>query len=198
MDALLACVPHYIRCIKPNDQKKANVLDEQRVRHQVRYLGLLENVRVRRAGFCYRQPYERFIWRYKMISKETWPGTKLNAKEATQTVLNSHKIKSEEYRFGKTKIFLRNPTTLFYLEEQREKFLPRVAILMQSAWRGYVARRQLRRIKAAIMVQKIWKGFKVRREYRTNKEGLLKQKTATKVVYWYRKYKVRTRSYWTF
>lgn len=53
----------YPRCIKPNDNKKADLFDEQRVRHQVRYLGLLENVRVRRAGFCFRQPYEKFIHR---------------------------------------------------------------------------------------------------------------------------------------
>ena len=30
---------------------------------QVRYLGLLENVRVRRAGFASRQRYERFVER---------------------------------------------------------------------------------------------------------------------------------------
>jgi hypothetical protein len=33
---LLKCAPHYIRCIKPNDVKKAQVMDEQRTRHQVR------------------------------------------------------------------------------------------------------------------------------------------------------------------
>ena len=31
--------------------------------HQVCYLGLMENVRVRRAGFANRQPYERFAQR---------------------------------------------------------------------------------------------------------------------------------------
>ena len=32
--------------------------------HQVRYLALLENVRVRRAGYAYRQFYEKFYYRY--------------------------------------------------------------------------------------------------------------------------------------
>ena len=49
------CEPHYIRCIKPNDHKKSGSFDADRVRHQVRYLGLLENAQVRRAGFAYRQ-----------------------------------------------------------------------------------------------------------------------------------------------
>ena len=49
--------PFYIRCIKPNELKSPNQFNEQRVIHQVSYLGLLENVRVRRAGFAFRQEY---------------------------------------------------------------------------------------------------------------------------------------------
>ena len=87
-------------------------MDEERVRHQVRYLGLLENVRVRRAGFAYRQTYERFMWRYKMVSKTTWPRWRGDAKSGTQEILNAHNIPAEQYRMGKTKVFIRNPTTV--------------------------------------------------------------------------------------
>jgi myosin I len=55
--------PYYVRCIKPNDQKSPVLFDEERVQHQVNYLGLIENVRVRRAGFAYRQSYDRFLRR---------------------------------------------------------------------------------------------------------------------------------------
>lgn len=55
--------PFYVRCIKPNEDKVASRLDEDHCRHQVAYLGLLENVRVRRAGFASRQPYPRFLLR---------------------------------------------------------------------------------------------------------------------------------------
>ncbi len=40
--------------------------------HQVQYLGLLENVKVRRAGFAYRAEFARFIQRYKKTSAQTW------------------------------------------------------------------------------------------------------------------------------
>lgn len=56
--------PYYVRCIKPNDNKSPIVFDDERIRHQVNYLGLIENVRVRRAGFAYRQRYDRFLRRY--------------------------------------------------------------------------------------------------------------------------------------
>ncbi len=63
VDNLKTKDPYYVRCIKPNDMKSARVFDDKRCHHQVSYLGLMENVRVRRAGFANRQPYERFAQR---------------------------------------------------------------------------------------------------------------------------------------
>lgn len=37
--------------------------DDVLVRHQVKYLGLMEHLRVRRAGFAYRRKYEIFLQR---------------------------------------------------------------------------------------------------------------------------------------
>lgn len=163
MEKLLACEPHYIRCIKSNDQKRAGYLDEERVRHQVRYLGLLENVRVRRAGFAYRQTYDRFLWRYKMITKETWPRWNGDAKSGTQQIINSIGIRPDEYRMGKTKVFIRNPITLFSLEDRREQAMPRIVTMMQAAWRGYCARSKWAQRKAAIQIQLFYRKYRFRR-----------------------------------
>jgi myosin heavy subunit len=46
-----------IRCLKPNDVKQPDQFDHPRVMHQIKYLGLLDNVKVRRAGFAYRYPF---------------------------------------------------------------------------------------------------------------------------------------------
>jgi myosin heavy subunit len=35
------------------------------VQAQSLYLGLLENVKVRRAGYAFRMPYDRFVAKYK-------------------------------------------------------------------------------------------------------------------------------------
>ncbi|KAJ8981686.1 hypothetical protein NQ317_003407 [Molorchus minor] len=76
--------PSYIRCIKPNDTKSPGIFDEELVRHQIKYLGLMENLRVRRAGFAYRRDYERFLQRYKCLSSETWPNYHGSAKDGVQ------------------------------------------------------------------------------------------------------------------
>ena len=72
MANLSKCSPHYIRCMKPNENKAYHDWDAKRVQHQVQYLGLLENVRVRRAGFAYRAEFARFLKRYKKLCKKTW------------------------------------------------------------------------------------------------------------------------------
>lgn len=41
VETLMKCTPNYIRCIKPNDRKRAGDWDSQRVEHQVRYLNLV-------------------------------------------------------------------------------------------------------------------------------------------------------------
>lgn len=53
--------PYYVRCIKPNEEMSPIMFNDERCQHQAMYLGLLENVRVRRAGFAYRMPYTRFV-----------------------------------------------------------------------------------------------------------------------------------------
>ena len=60
----MECSPHYVRCIKSNDNKQALTIAKNRVEHQVKYLGLSENIKVRRAGFAYRAEYARYRYQY--------------------------------------------------------------------------------------------------------------------------------------
>lgn len=60
--------------------------DRDLVSHQVKYLGLMENLRVRRAGFAYRRNYEIFLERYKSLSAKTWPSFSGSAKEGVRWV----------------------------------------------------------------------------------------------------------------
>eukprot|EP01102_Stenamoeba_stenopodia_P011541 TRINITY_DN3559_c0_g1_i1.p1 TRINITY_DN3559_c0_g1~~TRINITY_DN3559_c0_g1_i1.p1 ORF type:complete len:962 (+),score=289.09 TRINITY_DN3559_c0_g1_i1:505-3390(+) len=152
VDTLLKCRPHYTRCIKPNGNKRPGLLDETLVRHQIRYLGLVENLRVRRAGYANRQTYDRFLRRYKMICKSTWPHWRGDDRSGTQAIVEEIGIPNEEYCMGKTKIFIKNPTTLFTLEEKREAALPKVVILMQKVFRGYMVRRRLAKKAAGMKI----------------------------------------------
>jgi myosin I len=104
---LLRKEPFYVRCIKPNDMKSSQLFDDVRVEHQVRYLGLLENVRVRRAGFVHRQRYDKFLLRYKMISQYSWPNFRAGSDKDGVKVLMQEKNFINDVKFGHTKIFIR-------------------------------------------------------------------------------------------
>uniref|UniRef100_A0A672UMR9 Unconventional myosin-Id n=1 Tax=Strigops habroptila TaxID=2489341 RepID=A0A672UMR9_STRHB len=162
VDNLASKEPYYVRCIKPNDKKSPQLFDEERCRHQVEYLGLLENVRVRRAGFAYRQTYEKFLHRYKMISEFTWPNHDLPSdKDAVKKLIECHGFQ-HDVAYGKTKIFIRTPRTLFTLEELHAKMLVRIVLFLQKVWRGTLARLRYKRTKAALTILKYYRRYKVK------------------------------------
>lgn len=111
VDKLMQCYPSYIRCIKPNETKRPKDIDEDRVKHQIKYLGLVENVRVRRAGFAYRREFAKFIKRYGIVSKQTmfWEGP-LN--QGIQIIMKTVNIDDEQYQMGKTKVFIKAPESV--------------------------------------------------------------------------------------
>lgn len=61
--------------------------DVELVRHQVQYLSLLENLRVRRAGFAYRREYETFLAKYKSLCPKTWPVYKGEPRQGVELLL---------------------------------------------------------------------------------------------------------------
>ena len=81
--------------------KISDQFNEKIVLHQVKYLGLMENLRVRRAGFAYRKTYEQFLQRYKSLCSETWPNYHGPAKEGVQTLVCHLGYNNDEYRMGK-------------------------------------------------------------------------------------------------
>jgi myosin-5 len=63
MDTLGTTNVHYIRCIKPNEQKKSWEFQPQQVLGQLRACGVLETIRISCAGYPTRWTYEEFAER---------------------------------------------------------------------------------------------------------------------------------------
>nr|DBA31710.1 TPA: hypothetical protein GDO54_007499 [Pyxicephalus adspersus] len=142
VNTLMKCTPHYIRCIKPNETKKSRDWEENRVKHQVEYLGLKENIRVRRAGYAYRRVFKKFLQRYAILTKETWPAWRGDEKKGVLHLLHSVNMEPDQFQLGKTKVFIKAPESLFLLEEMRERKYDGYARTIQKAWRKYVARKK--------------------------------------------------------
>ena len=63
VEKLMRSQPSYIRTIKPNQNKSPTEYDTKAILHQIKYLGLQENIRIRRAGFAYRNTFEKMVER---------------------------------------------------------------------------------------------------------------------------------------
>ena len=118
-----------------------------RAKHQVEYLGLKENIRIRRAGFAYRRPFHKFLQRYAIITKETWPRWTGEPARGIKHVMDSVSMEPSQWQMGKSKIFIKAPESLFLLEETRERKFDTYARVIQTAWRSYVRRREMAEIR---------------------------------------------------
>lgn len=91
--------------------------------HHPSFLRLMENVRVRRAGYAFRQVYPQFLFRYKMLAAETWPHWNGDPKTGVQKILQAQNIPKEEFAFGKSKIFIRNPRLVHFVSDKEISLL---------------------------------------------------------------------------
>lgn len=154
---LMKAQPSYIRTIKPNDNKAPKEYDSGNVLHQIKYLGLQENVRIRRAGFAYRQTFDKFVERFYLLSPKTsyageytWTG---DVESGARQILQDTSIPSEEFQMGISKVFVKTPETLFALEAMRDRYWHNMAIRIQRAWKNYLRYRA----ECATRIQRFWR-----------------------------------------
>jgi myosin-1 len=103
----------------------------------VEYLGLKENIRVRRAGFAFRREFPKFLRRYCILTPETYPRWSGTVTEGIKHLMQAVNMEPDQWQLGKTKVFVKSPESLFLLEELRERKYDGFARKIQKAWRRY-------------------------------------------------------------
>ncbi|XP_038157109.1 myosin-IIIb [Cyprinodon tularosa] len=184
--------PHFVRCIRPNDDRQALRFCKERVMVQLRYTGILETANIRRQGYSHRIQFEDFVNRYYYLA---FRAHQLPETSRENVIAILERAKLQGVVLGKTKVFLK-----YYHVEQLNLLLREViarvvvmqayakgwlgarryrkvkekrhrgAIIIQSAWRGYAARQKLTQIKkereeAAIRIQSVYRGRQVRQHH---------------------------------
>ncbi|XP_056282748.1 myosin-IIIb isoform X4 [Pseudoliparis swirei] len=181
--------PHFVRCIKPNDDRQPLRFCKERVMVQLRYTGILETVNIRRQGYSHRILFEEFVNRYYYLAFRAHQMPKTNTENVVAIL---ERAKLESWMLGKTKVFLKyhhvEQLNLLLREviarvvvmqaytkgwlgvrryRKQKKKRNRGAIIIQAAWRGHVARQNLKQIKkerleAAICIQSVYRGHRLR------------------------------------
>ncbi|EHB00818.1 Myosin IIIA [Heterocephalus glaber] len=156
--------PHFVRCIKPNNERQARKYDKEKVLLQLRSTGILETARIRRLGYSHRILFANFIKRYSVLcykSREEPPVSP----DSCAAILE--KAGLDNWALGKTKVFLK-----YYHVEQlnllRKEAIDKL-ILIQACVRAFLGSRrykniQQKRKESAIIIQSAARGHLVRKQ----------------------------------
>ncbi|XP_051998770.1 unconventional myosin-X [Xyrauchen texanus] len=163
MATLSASNPFFVRCIKPNMEKNANKFNADVVLNQLRYSGMLETVKIRRAGFPVRRTFNDFLIRYTMIlrDKNHIP----DERKKCADLLTMYDVTKKEWQLGKTKVFLKEALEQ-RLEKEREEVRTAAGMVIRAHILSYVARKHYNKVRAStITIQKNYRAHFWRQVY---------------------------------
>uniref|UniRef100_A0A8C1K6K0 non-specific serine/threonine protein kinase n=1 Tax=Cyprinus carpio TaxID=7962 RepID=A0A8C1K6K0_CYPCA len=169
LSKMVAGQPHFVRCIKPNNDRQAHKFDREKVLIQLRYTGILETAKIRRQGYSHRILFNNFIERYSILAFRANEEPPMNP-ETCAVILE--KVKLENWVLGKTKVFLK-----YYHAEQLNLMVRQTTdriVLVQAYVRGWLAFRRYRlmldkREQSAVVLQSAYRGHKVRKRVADDK-----------------------------
>lgn len=73
-----------------------------------------------------------------MLVEKTWPNYKGIDKDGVGVIINESGY-SEDVKYGRTKLFIRTPKTVFELEKQRAEVVPKLVLFLQRVRPSYLS-----------------------------------------------------------
>ncbi|KAG5152142.1 hypothetical protein JHK84_028614 [Glycine max] len=184
METLNSTEPHYIRCVKPNNQLKPAIFENVNIMQQLRCGGVLEAIRISCAGYPTRRAFFEFINRFGILATEAMEAN-CDEKAGCQKILE--KMGLHGYQIGKTKVFLR-AGQMAELDARRAQVLGNAAKVIQRCVRTHQARKHYLALrKKSIYVQSRWRGRLACKLY----EHLRREAAARKIQKNVRRYESR-------
>lgn len=77
------------------------------------------------------------LCRYKMLVQETWPSYKGIDKDGVGVIISKTGYTSD-VKYGRTKLFIRTPRTVFELEKLRAEIVPTLVLFLQRVRHNYL------------------------------------------------------------
>uniref|UniRef100_A0A8D3DIJ4 Myosin VIIA n=1 Tax=Scophthalmus maximus TaxID=52904 RepID=A0A8D3DIJ4_SCOMX len=169
MRTLSVCQPFFVRCIKPNELKKPMLFDRELCIRQLRYSGMMETIRIRRAGYPIRYTFAEFVDRYRVLMPGVKPAhIQVNSTTTSQIVL-ARLGKHDDWQIGKTKIFLKDHHDM-QLERTNFLRLRSAVTFIQAVWRGRRCRKDYQIMQSGFLrLQAVYRSRKHYRRYQTTR-----------------------------
>lgn len=134
-----------------------------------RFNGILETTRIRKLGYPIRYTFVKFSHRYKCLVQNNYT---ISPRDVTRMILTSYA--TDDYQLGSSKVFLREMLEQ-RLENARYDLTHSAAVTIQSAVRGYLARKRYRElIHSIVRIQAFYRMYSARVRYLKVKRGVIK------------------------
>lgn len=185
MQTLSIGSPFFVRCLKPNMEKVKDVFNTQTILNQLRYSGMMETVRIRRAGFPVRREFADFLFRYRVFQTGlVKPGTAAPpAAELCKKIMAKFEPVAKNWQIGKSKVFMREKLEVL-LETKRYTDLKKQVQKIQAVILGNMLRKRYLAIRKLLIKIQAW----YKRAYH-RALFLKKKKAATKIKAYWKMYK---------
>ncbi|CAI5712951.1 unnamed protein product [Hyaloperonospora brassicae] len=182
---------HYIRCIKPNGKKSAQLFNKLRVTEQLQCAGVVEAVRISRMAYPNRVLQTMFLERFRGVAStatvdgkpsalavltatvDESPADEAKTAAAVRELLVNHLLpgKESEYQIGKTRVFFRQGA-LETLEELRTRKFNAAAVVLQRYAKKWMAMAMFQKVKeAAVVAQKVYRGHRAAALYKKQRKA---------------------------
>ena len=149
-DILDSTQPHFVRCIKPNNYKRADHMDAFKTLTQLQYAGMMETIRIRKQGYALREYHQEFFNRFSPLE----PSCR-NLQSLVTKLSANLSASAESWQVGTTKIFLRSD-----MQEKLERLLAlrysSCVRIIQKFWQRTI------QIKASVVINSRIRGYLAR------------------------------------
>lgn len=148
----------YVRCVKPNTQKRKLVMEHITTMEQLRCAGVVAAVLISRSAFPSKLFHADVVERYGMLNegkpKGGYPDVKSECEDICKKMLKHLETKEKSgkitpgFAMGKNRAYFRSGC-LEFLESERSKIWDKWAVKIQKPARGFIVRRRIMREKYA-------------------------------------------------
>eukprot|EP00127_Corallochytrium_limacisporum_P000754 Clim_evm40s25 gene=Clim_evmTU40s25 len=163
LKTLAEAEPSFIRCVKPNTEKKPLNFKSGLVLKQLRYSGMMETINVRKNGYAIRYEFADFVNVFWIVAPSA-RFRNVEMHEKCEEILNKG-LPDQDWQIGYTKVFLKMKQAE-ELSRVKGMALRKYVVKIQRAARAWLDRKHfLEKRSATIAIQKWYRCARAREQY---------------------------------
>ncbi|XP_073346792.1 unconventional myosin-IXb isoform X2 [Pagrus major] len=155
METMEKAEPFFIFCVRSNAEKKELHFDDELVRQQIKYTGILQMVHIQKSGYSAKYTFKEFVEKFRMLLPKGATGTP----EHITALFERMELDKTTYQIGKTQVFLKEKERQL-LQDTLNKEVMRHIIILQRWFRACLLRlHYLQKKDATMLIQRCWREF---------------------------------------